>query len=108
MGGRQQSRRRRPAGQCRTAVPCPLLPAFRGMGVEQFIGERPDDVVVQRLGARGKILVPPPARRIERITRRLRHRSEEHTSALQSLMRNSYAVFCLKKKTNASHSTFAY
>src|SRR3546814_5502307 len=26
------------------------------------------------------------------------HRSEEHTSELQSLMRNSYAVFCLKKK----------
>src|SRR3546814_7108709 len=31
--------------------------------------------------------VPPP-------------RSEEHTSELQSLMRISYAVFCLKKKTN--------
>src|SRR3546814_1683598 len=32
----------------------------------------------------------------------LRHwfRSEEHTSELQSLMRISYAVFCLKKKTN--------
>src|SRR3546814_3489531 len=27
-----------------------------------------------------------------------RSRSEEHTSELQSLMRNSYAVFCLKKK----------
>src|SRR3546814_3182644 len=27
-------------------------------------------------------------------------RSEEHTSELQSLMRNSYAVFCLKKKTS--------
>src|SRR3546814_19933613 len=27
-------------------------------------------------------------------------RSEEHTSALQSLMRISYAVFCLKKKKN--------
>src|SRR3546814_3604451 len=27
-------------------------------------------------------------------------RSEEHTSELQSLMRTSYAVFCLKKKTN--------
>src|SRR3546814_5320117 len=26
-------------------------------------------------------------------------RSEEHTSELQSLMRNSYAVFCLQKKT---------
>src|SRR3546814_9421703 len=29
---------------------------------------------------------------------RKRLRSEEHTSELQSLMRNSYAVFCLKKK----------
>src|SRR3546814_2775211 len=29
-------------------------------------------------------------------------RSEEHTSELQSLMRNSYAVFCLKKKKKAS------
>src|SRR3546814_3175483 len=29
---------------------------------------------------------------------RLCHRSEEHTSELQSLMRISYAVFCLKKK----------
>src|SRR3546814_10553722 len=28
----------------------------------------------------------------------LAHRSEEHTSELQSLMRSSYAVFCLKKK----------
>src|SRR3546814_6489422 len=31
-------------------------------------------------------------------SRRLRARSEEHTSELQSLMRISYAVFCLKKK----------
>src|SRR3546814_6836857 len=30
----------------------------------------------------------------------LSRRSEEHTSELQSLMRNSYAVFCLKKKKN--------
>src|SRR3546814_4515644 len=29
-------------------------------------------------------------------------RSEEHTSELQSLMRISYAVFCLKKKTHSS------
>src|SRR3546814_2084734 len=29
-------------------------------------------------------------------------RSEEHTSELQSLMRNSYAVFCLKKKQKTS------
>src|SRR3546814_1253299 len=30
-------------------------------------------------------------------------RSEEHTSELQSLMRNSYAVFCLKKKKTTYH-----
>src|SRR3546814_7633673 len=30
-------------------------------------------------------------------------RSEEHTSELQSLMRISYAVFCLKKKNNHNH-----
>src|SRR3546814_1131139 len=33
-------------------------------------------------------------------SRRLGLRSEEHTSELQSLMRSSYAVFCLKKKKN--------
>src|SRR3546814_10234285 len=34
-------------------------------------------------------------------------RSEEHTSELQSLMRISYAVFCLKKKTNVTqHDTY--
>src|SRR3546814_7422597 len=32
-------------------------------------------------------------------------RSEEHTSELQSLMRISYAVFCLKKKTTNKHTT---
>src|SRR3546814_4527624 len=32
-------------------------------------------------------------------------RSEEHTSELQSLMRISYAVFCLKKKKNTTHIT---
>src|SRR3546814_7626032 len=33
-------------------------------------------------------------------------RSEEHTSALQSLMRTSYAVFCLKNsKSNAANTT---
>src|SRR3546814_9775933 len=32
-------------------------------------------------------------------------RSEEHTSELQSLMRNSYAVFCLKKKKQTQNTT---
>src|SRR3546814_3977620 len=37
-----------------------------------------------------------------RMRRRAAGRSEEHTSELQSLMRISYAVFCLKKKKYAS------
>src|SRR3546814_7980259 len=36
------------------------------------------------------------------------NRSEEHTSELQSLMRISYAVFCLKKKKIVTHSTTKY
>src|SRR3546814_6608673 len=43
--------------------------------------------------------VPSPGRRASVIRRQIeRRRSEEHTSELQSLMRISYAVFCLKKK----------
>src|SRR3546814_5591246 len=33
------------------------------------------------------------------------HRSEEHTSELQSLMRISYAVFCLKKKKHKTNTS---
>src|SRR3546814_5161376 len=43
-------------------------------------------------------LTAPEPRRIWLDIERVR--SEEHTSELQSLMRISYAVFCLKKKTN--------
>src|SRR3546814_7567947 len=52
---------------------------------------RRSDAVIEPVGAHGRLAL-------------LRHelglRSEEHTSELQSLMRISYAVFCLKKKTN--------
>src|SRR3546814_2926593 len=57
------------------------------------IGERAAQMRGERLFIRGGALAP---------------RSEEHTSELQSLMRISYAVFCLKKKkkhqrTNSNH-----
>src|SRR3546814_2665060 len=39
-----------------------------------------------------------------RLDARAAKRSEEHTSELQSLMRISYAVFCLKKKTHNIYS----
>src|SRR3546814_6193804 len=49
--------------------------------------------------------VPRPRRRLRRILRGGQRRSEEHTSELQSLMRISYAVFCLKKKTHITNNT---
>src|SRR3546814_13993146 len=45
-------------------------------------------------------LRPPHPERVPVVAR-----SEEHTSELQSLMRISYAVFCLKKKTNKQPTT---
>src|SRR3546814_6868956 len=50
---------------------------------DPFHNQRWDYTATQRTGRTGHIE---------------RKRSEEHTSELQSLMRNSYAVFCLKKK----------
>src|SRR3546814_1440413 len=59
----------------------------------------PDDIELLEGESIGVKLVPDGA--MQRGCVRLETadgRSEEHTSELQSLMRNSYAVFCLKKK----------
>src|SRR3546814_6892487 len=70
--------------------------------------DRSVDGGARRAAAQRKLRRPPAhqARRFGRAracrsrdTRDARPRSEEHTSELQSLMRISYAVFCLKKKT---------
>src|SRR3546814_9705778 len=45
---------------------------------------------------RGEVISSPRV-----VTANGKQRSEEHTSGLQSLMRSSYAVFCLKKKNCA-------
>src|SRR3546814_5081064 len=51
-------------------------------------------------GAAGEALGQPAAFRVGLpLVDRIAFRSEEHTSELQSLMRISYAVFCLKKQT---------
>src|SRR3546814_8302889 len=58
------------------------------------------DVVIHCAGAIKAKSLPDFLKVNEQGTRNLAHRSEEHTSELQSLMRISYAVFCLKKKKN--------
>src|SRR3546814_8283791 len=62
-------------------------------GIRLLVAARPDTVIFHRLGE----LSDP--RRFHR-----HFRSEEHTSELQSLMRISYAVFCLKKKIQNSNA----
>src|SRR3546814_1843175 len=65
------------------------------------LGQRVDHVIAvvvqdQHIGARIQHR-RDVLREVARAERRL-HRSEEHTSELQSLMRISYVVFCMKKK----------
>src|SRR3546814_3286268 len=56
-----------------------------------------------------KVTPPPRARLDQSMEALIHHRSEEHTSELQSLMRISYAVLCLKKKKNKNiNSTHTY
>src|SRR3546814_1497552 len=72
----------------------------------------PSSTAVLSAGRRQGVAVGQPVREpsglvgrvIETGSNAARVRSEEHTSELQSLMRISYAVFCLKKKTNNTHT----
>src|SRR3546814_6085971 len=104
---------RRPPGSTRTDTLFPYTTLFRS--ILRDPGERHADHIgygqpqfgqdggafqfalrcgqpLERLEARGEVVA-------ERCVENMRHaRSEEHTSELQSLMRISYAVFCLKKK----------
>src|SRR3546814_4568072 len=80
-----------------------LQPEGAGAGRQQ----RQGDHTAADLGSlRGDLPGAGPALRLRRASIGARPsrdrdaRSEEHTSELQSLMRNSYAVFCLKKKIN--------
>src|SRR3546814_2056167 len=82
---------RRPPRSTRTDTLFPYTTLFRS-GVEQRQARYP-------LGRAGHDFQRHIAAHREAGQREARrHRSEEHTSELQSLMRISYAVFCLKKK----------
>src|SRR3546814_1269008 len=100
---------RRPPRSTRTDTLFPYTTLFRS--VEHFTNQLDDLVIADLAGAE----------RVQRDRSRLGNangvgnlnlaalgqaggdRSEEHTSELQSLMRISYAVFCLKKKKNNNY-----
>src|SRR3546814_4349513 len=66
--------------------------------VDQFgSGMRLHDEALRHIADRRSVGIGGPDRE-QRLMLLRRQRSEEHTSELQSLMRISYAVFCLKKK----------
>src|SRR3546814_1603832 len=100
---------RRPPRSTRTDTLFPYTTLFRSDG-----GHR---VRARVLHHRGRAGSPEPGQRgRDRVGWRGEHmllgrpgggdlRSEEHTSELQSLMRISYAVFCLKKKTHINENT---
>src|SRR3546814_3121797 len=78
----------------------PVLPDLvAGRDVQRILG------LLIFLGVRGADIADQVADRGPGriIARKAALRSEEHPSELQSLMRNSYAVFCLKKKHTTNH-----
>src|SRR3546814_7364251 len=75
---------RPPPRSTRTDTRFPYTTLFRSGRIDDQYLPAADQVGSKRVGAR--------------LFQRQQPRSEEHTSELQSLMRISYAVFCLKKK----------
>src|SRR3546814_7836392 len=94
---------RRPPRSTRTDTLFPYTTLFRSRQPARHRLLRPDhdqDQIDDRqcqVAASEEEAVPEARHRIAA-------RSEEHTSELQSLMRISYAVFCLKKKKNRKHT----
>src|SRR3546814_6343865 len=105
------------------------LPRLRGhRGARRLAAGKPARCAGQRLPLAARAAQPPQPREPQRsrdhhrgpvaAARPLggarppggghRLRSEEHTSELQSLMRISYAVFCLKKKNKTYHNTYMH
>src|SRR3546814_6959766 len=99
---------RRPPRSTRTDTLFPYTTLFRSedrevdAGPLEQLGHRDRDLlvlVVERAGAAHPVEVL-----VAEGVATLDDRSEEHTSELQSLMRISYAVFCLKKKKKKTHN----
>src|SRR3546814_11308456 len=85
---------RRPPRSTRTDTLFPYTTLFRS--VDEPMRGLPVVVENERTAVEHQFVLPADA--VEEDQRQFGFRSEEHTSELQSLMRSSYAVFCLKNK----------
>src|SRR3546814_8525804 len=97
---------RRPPRSTRTDTPFPYTTLFRSP-CQVFQRRRLRATSARACSTASSVFFEAQALAAQELPDRIvRHddapcgRSEEHTSELQSLMRISYAVFCLKKKTN--------
>src|SRR3546814_8773902 len=88
---------RRPPRSTRTDTLFPYTTLFRSVGKQlaALTGQHMKRVTME-LGGHAPVIVV-----FALVLDEHHERSEEHTSELQSLMRISYAVFCLKKKNKA-------
>src|SRR3546814_15260378 len=99
---------RRPPGSTRTDTLFPYTTLFRSIGFLAALGHFAMLSIGTGLPAVLVVLLAPAWLLLAPLLPRPHcgfwwlARSEEHTSELQSLMRISYAVFCLKKKKNIS------
>src|SRR3546814_6733008 len=89
------------SGNCRRSSPCSA--GRKGAGRWQGRG---GPILARRVDGHGRVDARHEVDR--RYGRRRNDRSEEHTSELQSLMRISYAVICLKKKTSIRKEITTY
>src|SRR3546814_9916862 len=108
---------RRPPRSTRTDTLFPYTTRFRSGEDRQLLFDRADHAVAVRAVARGDVAAAAVGRGVDVVPLRggleARRvfvaqrigRSEEHTSELQSLMRISYAVFCLKKKKHNTNKS---
>src|SRR3546814_9937579 len=87
-------------------VPCEWRPSIPMRTVIASAGGRLDHLSSKSVGSSADgVSITSRPRCIAWVIRCARLRSEEHTSELQSLMRISYAVFCLKKKKQVKINT---
>src|SRR3546814_8776983 len=97
---------RRPPISTRTDTLFPYTTPFRSSST--LTASNPTSVLSREYPMRPRSVSSETSEQLCRVmlpTRPQQSRSEEHTSELQSLMRNSYDVFCLKKKKNSINST---
>src|SRR3546814_8106257 len=96
---------RRPPRSTRTDTLCPYTTLFRSVRPRLRVPDVPRQHSLRRRVSAGYVHRPSVDRQAPDRNRQRNRRSEEHTSELQSLMRISYAVFCLQTKTQPTHST---